>query len=367
MLTCHRFLDSLKSRMPSALSSSNCGFIARDGSIKRTFTITPLIDTGNLADVCNNNVVLSPFPPIMSSDLAGVPQFVSSCWGDPLSDKVAIRDGSTGETRTFSDYRNRMNRISSALANEYHLKPDETVALFSPNNVDYLPICLGAGICGAKITPVNPLSTSSELSKILALSSSKILFTHARLLPVALDAVRSAPCVGDIVVIPDVQSDTKIPSGSEHLERLTTYETSNKSHFHANDRKCHPWLLPYSSGTTGLPKGVMLSHANIIMNLLQLDEVEKTVLPQDHKLISPLPFFHIYGMLVSLLYCAWRGQELITMSERFDLEWFCQLVQEHQPHRAHLVPPVSGLDNYRNFLSSKLDGALISLQTILVN
>ena len=343
MLTYYRFLGNLKPRMLSALSSSARGVMTRDGSIERNFPTSSLLYAGNLADVCNNNVVFSPFPPIASSDIAAVPQFVSSRWRDPcLSDKVAIRDGSTGEMRTFSDYLNRMSRISSALTNEYHLKPDDTVALFSPNNVDYLPICLAVGLCGAKITPVNPLSTASELSKILVLSNSKILFTHSRLLPIALDAASAAPCVEDIVVIPDVQSDSSIPSGSEHLERLTTYETLNELLFHANDLKCHPWLLPYSSGTTGLPKGVMLSHANIIANLLQVDEVEKRVFPQEHKLISPLPFFHIYGMLVSLLYCAWRGQEVITMSDRFDLERFCQLVQEHRPHRAHLVPPVSG-------------------------
>ena len=59
---------------------------------------------------------------------------------------------------------------------------------------------------------------------------------------------------------------------------------------------------------------------------------------QNHKIISPLPFFHIYGLTVSLLYCAWKGQQIITMSGRFDLETFCQLVQEYQPKRAHLVP-----------------------------
>ena len=61
---------------------------------------------------------------------------------------------------------------------------------------------------------------------------------------------------------------------------------------------------------------------------------------KDHKLISPLPFFHIYGFLASLLYCGWRGQELITTSDRFDLEHFCKLVEEHKPERAHLVPPI---------------------------
>jgi 4-coumarate--CoA ligase len=64
------------------------------------------------------------------------------------------------------------------------------------------------------------------------------------------------------------------------------------------------------------------------------------IIQQNHKIISPLPFFHIYGLTVSLLYCAWKGQQIITMSGRFDLETFCQLVQEHQPKRAHLVPPI---------------------------
>lgn len=61
---------------------------------------------------------------------------------------------------------------------------------------------------------------------------------------------------------------------------------------------------------------------------------------KDHKLISPLPFFHIYGFLASLLYCGWRGQELITISGRFCLENFCKLVEDNRPERAHLVPPI---------------------------
>lgn len=61
---------------------------------------------------------------------------------------------------------------------------------------------------------------------------------------------------------------------------------------------------------------------------------------KDDKIISPLPFFHIYGFLFSALYSAWKGQEIITMSQRFDLELFCQLVEKHKPQRAHLVPPI---------------------------
>lgn len=327
------------------------GRVARAGAAARDITASPHLGDGNLADVCNLNVVSSPFPPVPDvSRFPPVPDFVSSHW-KALADKVAIRDGSTGETRTFSEYDDRTNRIASALKSEYNLQPDETVALYSLNNVDYLPICLAVGRCGSKVTPINPLSTAGELSKILSSSGSKVLFTHAKLLPVALEAARSSPCVEHVVVIPYAEADSDLPEGAEHLDNLSAYEGADAVQHPIGDLTKHPWLLPYSSGTTGLPKGCMLSHANLVVNMLQMDAVEK--IPQDHKLISPLPFFHIYGMLASLLYCGWRGQELITTSAQFDLAKYCQLVEEHKPQRSHLVPPVS------DFVLGLMDSPLV--------
>ncbi|KAL3795367.1 hypothetical protein HJC23_009540 [Cyclotella cryptica] len=304
---------------------------------------------GALADVCNLNVVSSPFPPIIDAvHYKPVPEFVSAEWVNPkIAKKVAIRDGSTGETRTFLDYNTHMHNIASALRFEYLLKPSDTVALFSPNNVDYLPVSLAVAMCGSKLTPLNPLYTAQEVLTILDRSSSKILFTHAKLLSVALEAAMKSKSVDHIVVMPDVEQNHDIPFGTVNFENLAQYnhfpnlDTSvEEVHDHVKDVNSHPWLLPYSSGTTGLPKGVCLSHGNMISNLLQLDEVEGMVFPMDHKLISPLPFFHIYGFLASLLYCGWRGQELITMSGRFCLENFCKLVEDNRPERAHLVPPI---------------------------
>jgi 4-coumarate--CoA ligase len=221
-----------------------------------------------------------------------------------------------------------------------HVCKDSTVAMYCPNHVDYLPVALAVSLCGAKMTPINPMYTASELERVLDLSRSSVLFAHTSGLDVALETAKKSKYVKHVVVITD--DGEAVPEGTINLDTLRhddgipLKKTIEVEHGETASR---PFLLPYSSGTTGLPKGVCLSHSNIIANLLQVDAVDGIGFPTDHKLISPLPFYHIYGFTVSLMYAAMRGNQVITMP-RFDLETFCRLVQEHQPQRAHLVPPI---------------------------
>ena len=96
--------------------------------------------------------------------------------------------------------------------------------------------------------------------------------------------------------------------------------------------------LPYSSGTTGLPKGVMLTHRNLVANILQVDSA-RHLIDGDDTLVCFLPFFHIYGLVVVMLLGLWSGATLVVMP-RFELERYLDLVERHRATMLHVVPPI---------------------------
>lgn len=203
-----------------------------------------------------------------------------------LKDQVAIVDGSTGLERTFGDYYESTRRIAGALKDDLGVHEESTVALFSPNHVDYLPISLAVSLTGAKLTPMNPMYTSAEVATILDASRSSVCIAHASRLDTALEAVKSSKTVKHVVVITDDEGDP-VPEGTISLALLKNCGSPMDGTIrlvHESDDS-HPYLLPYSSGTTGHPKGVMLTHANIVANLLQMEEVEDLAFPSVRRVV----------------------------------------------------------------------------------
>lgn len=308
----------------------------------------------------------SPFPPIASGPYPPVYEFLTKNWkahGGYLHDHVAIIDGTTGLQRTFHEHHVLATGLAATLE-EMGCDMNTTIAMYCPNHVDYLPVILGISLAGSKVTPVNPLYTKDELLtvgfltvvrlivecvltqtfvccvQVLDRSRSSVLITHTVTLESALAAAKDATHVKHVIVIND--NGHAVPEGTIDLHSVRHHKhpiTKSPPYTHKHTAS-HPFSLPYSSGTTGLPKGVCLTHANIVSNLLQCDEVEGLGFAPDHKLISPLPFFHIYAFTVSLLYPAWKGNTVITNSGPFDFVRFCELVEQHKPQRAHLVPPI---------------------------
>ena len=95
--------------------------------------------------------------------------------------------------------------------------------------------------------------------------------------------------------------------------------------------------LPYSSGTTGLPKGVMLTHHNLVSNMCQMEGL--SYFTENDTLIAVLPMFHIYGLVVILNLGLRQGSTIVTLP-RFELELFLQTLQKYEVTLAHLVPPI---------------------------
>jgi len=326
------------------LSSSTRRRIASSlSSFSTSASGTQIIPNGELGDRCDVNMISSSFPPIRDGPYQPLPEFVMSNWkgcGGHLGDEIAIIDGTTGMERSFNDFYNTTRGLAGSLKYDFDVSENSTVCLFAPNHVDYLPVTLAVGLCGAKMTPVNPSYSREELLVILDGSRSSVLIAHINTLDTALEAAKESRYVKHVIAM--TENGEVLPEGVVSLESIIDHDKAFDKTIrdqHPNTDR-HPYLLPYSSGTTGLPKGVSLTHSNVVANLLQLEVVEGLDFKLGESLISPLPFFHIYGMTCSSLYCGYRGHSIVTMSGRFDLEDFLKLVEEHKPQRAHLVPPI---------------------------
>ncbi|MGH2734424.1 MAG: AMP-binding protein, partial [Actinomycetota bacterium] len=170
------------------------------------------------------------------------------------------------------------------------------------------------------------LYTAEELAFQLNDSKAKFLVTIPQFLDRALEA-KDKSGVEELFVLGE---------GEGAIPFTELMGTSAPAQVEIDPRK-DLVVLPYSSGTTGFPKGVMLTHHNLVANILQAEQCQ--LVGPDDTLIAVLPFFHIYGMNVIMNIGLHRGATIVTMP-RFDLEQFLQLIQDHKVTRAYLVPPI---------------------------
>jgi acyl-CoA synthetase (AMP-forming)/AMP-acid ligase II len=241
-------------------------------------------------------------------------------------DKPALIDGPTGRTITYAQLAGGVKRVAAGLA-QRGFKKGDVFGIFSPNVPEYALAFHGIATAGGVSTTMNSLYTVDELAFQLNDSKAKYLLTIPQFLDRAQEAVARSG-VEEIFVLGEAEGATPF------AELLAGDGAPPEIDFDpANDLVA----LPYSSGTTGFPKGVMLTHRNMVANIVQASEPHST--SDRDVIIGVLPFFHIYGMNVIMNIAVSLGATIVTMP-RFDLEEFLTLLQDRKVTRAYLVPPI---------------------------
>jgi acyl-CoA synthetase (AMP-forming)/AMP-acid ligase II len=242
-------------------------------------------------------------------------------------DKPALIDGPTGRTLAYAELDRGVRALAAGLASRGFGKGD-VLAVHMPNLPEYAIVFHGVASAGGRCTTVNPLYTASELTHQLKDSGARMLVTVGPFFDVAKEAAENAG-VEDVFVVGEAEGATPFTELLGDPADAPEVEIDP-----ANDLA----VLPYSSGTTGLPKGVMLTHRNLVANLLQVQEAFP--IGDDDTLVGVLPFFHIYGMTVIMNQGLLAGATIVTMP-RFDLDQFLGLIAEHGVTRAYVVPPIA--------------------------
>ena len=210
------------------------------------------------------------------------------------------------------------------------------LGLYTPNCIDTPAVTWGTHFAGGIVSPANPAYTAEELAFQLKDSGAKALVTQVPHLKIALEAVKKAGIPEDRICLMGEERDPH--ARFKHFTSVRNISGTARYRRAKIDPDKDLAFLVYSSGTTGHPKGVMLSHRNIVANTLQTQVGEPGLSHKDN-LLAFLPFFHIYGLTCILHHCLYRGIKCVVMP-KFAIEDWCRIVQEQRITYAFVVPPV---------------------------
>jgi acyl-CoA synthetase (AMP-forming)/AMP-acid ligase II len=269
-------------------------------------------------------IVLSPHPDVTIPDVALHDFVLEGAMG--RADQAALIDGPSGRTLSYGQLAGGVRRVAAGLAARGFAKGD-VFAIYSPNVPEYALAFYGVSAAGGVNTTISPLYTVDELVRQLTDARARFLLTVPPFLPKALEAAGRSG-VEEVFVLGEGEGATPF------ADLLTAGDTPPEVDI---DPASDLVVLPYSSGTTGVNKGVMLTHRNLVANLCQ--GTPTLLADEGERLIAVLPFFHIYGLVVLMASALSRGSTLVTMP-RFDLEEFLRLLQDQRITRAYVAPPI---------------------------
>lgn len=262
--------------------------------------------------------------------------------------------GLTGKTNTASEVAQRVQSLARGIAKQTGWAPnddntpwDKVACIFSLNAIDYIPVAHAIHRLNGIVTPASAAYSAPEVEHQLRSSGTKILFTCIPLLDIALKAAKSVGITEDkiyLLEIPGPPKSVSFATVSDLIEQGQNLPELEPLRWTKGQGARQVAFLSYSSGTSGLPKAVMISHRNVISNVMCIDAYEShyTKLSGQSTIISLglLPLSHIYGLIVIAHCGTYRGDSIIILP-RFEMDTFLNAIERFRIQRLNIVPPIA--------------------------
>ncbi|KAL4279997.1 hypothetical protein GQ457_03G045070 [Hibiscus cannabinus] len=249
-----------------------------------------------------------------------------------FKDRPCLINGPTGRIYSYAEVELTSRKVAAGLS-KFGIQQGDVVMLLLQNSPEFVFSFFGASFRGAISTTANPFYTPAEIAKQATASKTKLLITQA----VYAEKVKDFAKENDIKII---TIDTP-PEGCFHFSELTQVDEDETEIPAVKVNPDDVVALPYSSGTTGLPKGVMLTHKSLVTSVAQQVDGENPNLYFHERdvILCVLPLFHIYS-LNSVLLCSLRVGAAILIMQKFEIVTLMELVEKYKVTIAPFVPPI---------------------------
>ncbi|KAK6005958.1 hypothetical protein QM012_006368 [Aureobasidium pullulans] len=260
-------------------------------------------------------------------------------------DKTIYIDAATSRSKTFAEVKDEAAKFGTTLILEWQWEKDDVLAICTTNSIDVPALIWGTQYAAGVVAPLNPASTVEELTRQLIKTGARAMCTQPEFLGKAKSAALAAGMNPTQIFMIGCSDTLELDAGVRTFSEMCTAQRlilPRPPIEHPGERLA---FLVFSSGTTGLPKAVKLTHRNVVSSLLMLSSAETELSfnggpnNQGDCLLGFLPFFHVLGLMALVHLTLYKGLRLVVM-QKFTLSGFCQAVQDYKITYAHVVPPV---------------------------
>jgi len=237
---------------------------------------------------------------------------------------------------TFKQFKEKVDIFATALKN-LGVKKGDMVALYAPNSIQWEIAFYGLEKAGATLVPMNPLFKEAEVKYEANDSGAKIIVIFQPLYP-TVAAIKDKTNLKTVIIIEleENKENLKMPEGAIGWTELMRNTKSDPPEYEFNPKEDLAALV-YTSGTTGLPKGTMLTHYNMVSNVVQASPMFE--LSEFDIAMTVLPLYHIYGLNVCMNQAIWLGASQVV-TPRFDVKEYCELLEKYKVTYSLCVPPI---------------------------